>query len=42
MRFPTSYIWAATIATLVIVWMFSDNLINIFVGDQNSIIQKTS
>ena len=38
MRFPTSYIWAATIATLVIVWMFSDNLINIFVGDQNSII----
>ena len=40
MRFPTSYIWAATIATLVIVWMFSDNLINIFVGDQNSIIQN--
>ena len=40
MRFPASYIWAATIATLVIVWMFSDNLINIFVGDQNSIIQK--
>ena len=40
MRFPASYIWAATIATLVIVWMFSDNLINIFVGDQNSIIQN--
>ena len=40
MRFPTSYIWAATIATLVIVWMFSDNLINIFVKDQNSIIQN--
>ena len=40
MRFPTSYIWAATIATLVIVWMFSDNLINIFVGDQNSINQN--
>ena len=40
MRFPTSYIWAATIATSVIVWMFSDNLINIFVGDQNSIIQN--
>ena len=40
MRFPISYIWAATIATLVIVWMFSDNIINIFVGDQNSIIQN--
>ncbi len=40
MRFPASYIWAATIATLVIVWMFSDNLINILVRDQNSIIQK--
>ncbi len=40
MRFPTSYIWAAIIATLVIVWMFSDNLINIFGRDQNSIIQN--
>ena len=40
MRFPTSYIWAATIATLVMVWMFSDEFINIFVGDQNSIIQN--
>ena len=39
MRFSSSYVWAALIATIAIIWMFSDNLINIFVGDQEAEIE---
>ena len=39
MRFSSSYVWAALIATIAIIWMFSDNLINIFVGDQEAEIK---
>ena len=39
MRFSSSYIWAALIASITIIWMFSDNLINIFVGEQKATIE---
>ena len=39
MRFSSSYMWAALIASITIIWMFSDNLINIFVGEQEATIE---
>lgn len=39
MRLSSSYIWAALIATITVVWMFSDNLTNLFFGEQDPIIE---
>ena len=39
MRLSSSYIWAALIATITVVWMFSDNLTNLFFGEQDPKIE---
>ncbi len=39
MRLSSSYMWAALIASITIIWMFSDNLINIFSDEQQAIIE---
>ena len=38
MRFSSSYMWAALIASIAVIWMFSDNLINVFVGEQKATV----
>ena len=36
MKISLSFIWAGLIAFIVLFWMLSDNLIDIFVSDQKS------
>ena len=42
MRLTSSYIWAALIATIVVIWMFSDNLAEILIGDKGIEIENVN